>query len=85
MNAQAEQVELIPLAEVKRVAGISKSEVWRRVRARTFPQPVKLGPLTTRWNRPEVIAWVEQRLAERDAQTAERAQRRQQRAQPDAA
>jgi prophage regulatory protein len=71
-----EQVELVAIAEVRRICGISKSEIWRRIRASTFPQPVRLGPLTTRFDRREVLAWAEARLAERDAQAAERAEHR---------
>ena len=60
-----EEVELGALPQVRAIAGISRSEVYRRVAANTFPVPVRLGPRCTRWNLPEVRAWVVARLAER--------------------
>ena len=38
---------------------ISKSTLWRRVRARTFPVPVKLSQRITEWRADEVVAWME--------------------------
>jgi len=72
MQVQQAQIELIGVSETRRISGISRTEIWRRVAKGTFPKPCKLGPLTTRWNRPEIIAWAEARLAERDAQAVER-------------
>ena len=52
------------------IAGIKKSEIWRRVKAGRFPAPVKLGPRCTRWNLVEVEDWARQRLAEREKAAA---------------
>ena len=38
---------------------ISKSTLWRRVRARTFPVPVKLSERITVWSAEEVRMWIE--------------------------
>ena len=54
-----------PQPEVSRIAGIGKSEIWRRVKAGSFPAPVKLGARCVRWNLVEVEQWVLDRLAER--------------------
>lgn len=67
MGQEQEDIELGALPAVQRIAGISKSEIFRRVSARTFPSPIKLGPRCTRWNLPEVRAWVAVRLAQRQA------------------
>jgi prophage regulatory protein len=56
--------------EVSKIAGIEKSEIWRRVKAGTFPAPVRLGTRCTRWNLVEVEEWARQRLAERDQKAA---------------
>jgi len=61
------EVELGALPQVRAIAGVSRSEIYRRVAAKTFPAPVRLGPRCTRWNLPEVRAWGAARLAERDA------------------
>jgi prophage regulatory protein len=48
------------------VAGFSPATLERRVKARDFPQPVKLGPNTIAWSVAEVQKWVADRIAERD-------------------
>ena len=58
---------LIDVAEVSRMAGISRTEVWRKVKLKAFPQPVRMGSRCTRYSRNEVLDWVRQRLAERVA------------------
>lgn len=44
---------------------ISKSTLWRRVQARTFPAPVKLSPRVTVWRVEDVRRWI----AEQGTQT----------------
>lgn len=39
---------------------ISKSTLWRRVQARTFPEPVKLSERVTVWRAEDVRHWIEQ-------------------------
>ena len=62
-----QSVRLGAQPEVLRICGLSKSEIWRRVHAGTFPQPIRLGRRCTRWNIAEVEAWVRERLDERDS------------------
>lgn len=40
---------------------VSPATLWRKVRAGTFPAPVKLGPNTTAWRVEDVRAWIEAR------------------------
>ena len=58
---------LIDVTEVTRIAGISRTEVWRKVKLKAFPQPTRMGSRCTRYSRNEVLDWVRQRLAERVA------------------
>ena len=58
---------LIDVKEASRIAGISRTEVWRQVKAGTFPKPTRLGTRCTRYSLCEVSDWVKQRLAEREA------------------
>lgn len=37
---------------------ISKSTLWRRVLAGTFPAPIKLSPRVTAWRVEEVRRWI---------------------------
>lgn len=65
------EAELIPLPEVMRLVGLSRSEVWRRSASDpTFPKPTRLGTRATRWSRSEVLAYISERLAERNQAAA---------------
>lgn len=59
-------LQLIPLREVSRITGLSKSALWRRINSGDFPHPVKLGTVS-RWERGEVLAFVRARIAERES------------------
>ncbi len=37
---------------------ISKSTLWRQVRARSFPSPVKLSARVTAWRAEDVRQWI---------------------------
>ncbi len=44
--------------QVLRLVPVSKSTLWRRVRAKTFPAPVKLSPGVTAWRAEELREWI---------------------------
>lgn len=44
---------------------ISKSTLWRRVQARTFPEPVKLSVRVTVWKAEDIRAWIAQQATAR--------------------
>lgn len=64
INARG-SVELIAMPKVLQIAGISRSELWRRVANGTFPKPCRIGDRCTRWSRSECEQWAAERLAER--------------------
>jgi len=39
---------------------ISKSTLWRRIQARTFPEPVKLSARITVWRAEDIRFWIAQ-------------------------
>lgn len=49
--------ELLPMAEVKRIAGIGKSMIYRLERQGRFPKRYKPGGYASRWSRREVLDW----------------------------
>lgn len=57
---------LLDTAGVCRIVGLSRQELWRRRRAGTFPEPVRLGGRRVGYSADEVQAWMRARLAERD-------------------
>lgn len=44
--------------QVLAFAPISKSTLWRQVRARSFPSPVKLSARVTAWRAEDVRRWI---------------------------
>lgn len=44
--------------QVLQFVPISKSTLWRRVEARTFPLPVKLSPRVTVWRAEDIRRWI---------------------------
>lgn len=61
---------LLRLPQVKSQTGLSRSEIYRRVHAGSFPAPIKLGQRASAWAEHEVSGWVAERIAERDAKGA---------------
>ncbi|MDZ7855914.1 helix-turn-helix transcriptional regulator [Sphaerotilus sp.] len=49
-------------SQVLQFVPISKSTLWRRVEARTFPPPVKLSPRVTVWRAEEIRRWIAQQV-----------------------
>ena len=50
---------LLSFAQVQARVGLSHSEIYRRVRAGTFPKPLKLGPRCVRWRSSEIDSWID--------------------------
>lgn len=68
MNTNAEPTSprrLLRRAEVMNRVGLSKSTLYSRISAGTFPKPVTLGS-SVRWVESEVEDWISERVLERD-------------------
>lgn len=70
LAASGEPLSLLRLREVCRRTCKSRSEIYRRIAAGDFPQPVKLGKRASAWPEHEVAAWIAARIAARDAKGA---------------
>lgn len=58
------------LPQVKARTGLSRSEIYRRIAAGTFPAQCKLGPRASAWNAAEIDTFITARIAARDAKGA---------------
>jgi prophage regulatory protein len=56
--------------QVKDKSGLSFATIDRKERAGEFPARIQLGNRAIGWLEGEVDAWIEKRLAERDARVA---------------
>ncbi|MFJ3458817.1 helix-turn-helix transcriptional regulator [Scandinavium goeteborgense] len=57
---------LIRLPEVRRRTGYSKAWIYRLLKAKTFPQPVKIGDRAIAFVESEIDAWIDARIVDRD-------------------
>lgn len=53
---------LIRLPEVKARIGLSRSTIYNRIAAKTFPAPVRLGEKSVAWEEAKIDAWIQARL-----------------------
>ena len=58
---------LIKLPEVIRLTGYSRDSVYRLGKEGKFPRRVELSDRASRWREDEILAWIAERTAERDA------------------
>lgn len=58
---------LLRLPDVIVATGCGRSTIYDAIRAGTFPQPVPLGGRSVAWPESEIAAWIDARIAERDA------------------
>ncbi|RUX42140.1 AlpA family transcriptional regulator [Mesorhizobium sp. M4A.F.Ca.ET.050.02.1.1] len=56
--------------EATRYTGLPTSTMYDKILRGTFPKPIKLGAKSVGWLKTELDAWIEARIAERDAKAA---------------
>ena len=66
-GSAAESIAFLRLPEVKRITGLSRSQIYRLEALGQFPRHVKLGPATSAWISTEIAQWQTARIALRDA------------------
>ena len=68
---------LIRRPEVEAMTGLSRAAIYARLKADTFPMPVRLGPNSVAWRLSDIEAWIESlppaRLNDDDCSAASRA------------
>lgn len=58
MTQQQAMGALWRLPTVETQTGLSKSEIYRRIKLGTFPRPLKLGARAVAWQASAIEAWV---------------------------
>ena len=50
---------ILRMPEVLELTGLCRTSIWRKVKAGTFPQRVKLGARAVGWRASDVEEWLE--------------------------
>lgn len=58
---------LLKRADVEIKTGLSRSSIYSAIRARSFPEPIAIGPNRVAWLEAEIDQWIAARLTERNA------------------
>jgi len=70
MIAAMAEERFLRAPEVERKTGLPVSSIYELVNQGTFPRQVRLGPGRVAWRESEIIAWMIDRIAERDGKAA---------------
>ena len=68
-------MRLLRFTDVSDRVGLRHSAIYDAIRKGTFPKPVLLGRKAVAWLESEVDAWINARIAERDAATPSKRRR----------
>jgi prophage regulatory protein len=60
-------IRMLRLPEVEAKTGLSRETIFRGGRERWFPKSVKISPAANGWVESEIDAYLQARIAERDA------------------
>ena len=56
----------IRVGQLREKTGLSESSIWRLVRLRQFPRPMKLSPGCTAWFEHEIDEWLDRKGSARE-------------------
>ncbi len=59
-------MKFLRLHHVKAMTGLSRSTIYRYAKQGIFPVPAKVGLRSIAWVEAEVLAWIAERISERD-------------------
>jgi len=56
---------LMRIREVLQLCGLSRATLYREIKLRSFPAPVKLSARSVGWLQDDVMQWLDSRVAQR--------------------
>ena len=65
------ELRLLPMAEVCRKVGVTRTHIYRLIKGEGFPKPLHLSAQSRAWRNDEVDQWIEERSALRDPPEAD--------------
>ncbi|MFK5949320.1 MAG: AlpA family transcriptional regulator [Methylococcales bacterium] len=61
---------ILRLPDVIKITALSRSAIYDLIAKGNFPKQIKLTSRSSGWIESEVLAWLDDRIAERDAKVA---------------
>ena len=65
MTQTEETIQLIRLAVVMEITGLSKTGIYEAISLGEFPKPVKISRRSSAWVRQECLDWVKEKIEAR--------------------
>jgi prophage regulatory protein len=59
IESAAHPAALLRLSTVQAITGLGRSSIYARVKAQTFPEPLRQGTRCSRWRASDVNRWLE--------------------------
>ncbi len=59
---QNPHLQILRRRDVEKWTGLRRATIYERIRDRTFPLPISLGPKSVGWIRSEVEEWIAERI-----------------------
>jgi prophage regulatory protein len=56
------QHKFIRLPEVKKITGLPKSSIYRKISENTFPRQISIGPKTVVWLESDIQEWMTEKI-----------------------
>lgn len=72
MSDMSEARKFMRIPAVIEAVGIQRTEIYKRIKAGTFPKPISLGTRAAVWDSTEIAAWQDRIIAEARARAAEK-------------
>ena len=60
----APQDRLITIKEVSTLIGFKRPTIYKYIKEKGFPKPIKLGSRASRWSYNQVMEWIEKQKAQ---------------------
>ncbi len=61
MPSTVQSERLLRRSEVETATQLSRSTIYRLMRAGLFPEPLQIGPRAVRWRESDLLAWLHDR------------------------
>ena len=59
MDTQLEERRIVRRDEVSKLTGLARATIYKKVKDRSFPQPIRLGARSVGWRLSDIDDWLQ--------------------------